>query len=236
LITELEWDSEFFGRKIGRLTKISPERRLKRLIEEACKAGYTYLTCRVIVEGMSKIQILEKYGFYITDVGTVWEREIDEILEPTILVKTATAKDVPMLKSMVRGLFRESRFYNDPFFTHEEAERFYQAWVENSLRNKGIKTFYVEGSGFTTCKKLSKSKGDIPLIGVVPEKQGKGIGKSLIWKALDWFKKMGVKTVTVRTQTNNIRAMNLYAGLGFRIKHVDVTMGLIMGEEEVLWR
>lgn len=143
-------------------------------------------------------------------------------------MREATIKDAPMLKKIAKGLFRDSRFYNDPFFTYGEAERFYQTWVENSLHNKTGRTFLVKDSGFIVCKKLFRSKGDISLIGVLPEKQRKGIGQCLIYGALKWFRKVGVNTVTVRTQANNISAMNFYMGLGFRVKYVDVTMGLIL--------
>lgn len=228
MIAELEWDSKFFRRKIGKLTEVPPENKLKKLIQQAYKFEYAYLTCRVIIEGMSKIQILEDHGFYMTDIGLMWEKKIDEILEPGILVRSATIKDAPMLKSMVRGLFKDSRFYNDPFFTCEEAERFYQTWIENMVRDREIETFLVEDSGFIICKKLSKNMGDIPLIGVISKAQGKGIGSSLMHRALKWFNENGMKTVTVRTQANNIKAMNFYAGLGFRIKYMDTTMGLIL--------
>lgn len=228
MITELEWDSKFFGRKIGRLTKIPSEKRFKRLIEKACEDGYTYLTCRFVLKKMSDVQILGRHNFYVTDIGVVWERKVSEISEPAVLVREATIKDIAMLKSMVRGLFSDSRFYNDPFFTYEEADKFYQAWIGNSLKDKAIKVFVAGESGFITCRILSKNKGDIPLVGVISQKQGKGIGSSLVYKALDWFKIMGVKTITVRTQATNTKAMNFYMGEGFKIKYTDVTMGLIL--------
>ncbi|MEW6417914.1 MAG: GNAT family N-acetyltransferase [Nitrospirota bacterium] len=231
MIAKIKWDSEFFKRKIGKLTGVSPEKKLKKLIQQAHKDGYKYLTCRLIIGKMAEIQILEEHGFYITDIGVTWERYIDQIVEPTIMVREATIKDAIMLKSISKGLFSDSRFYNDPFFTYEEAERFYQTWVENSLRSKATRTFVVEGSGFITCKKSPKNKGDISLIGVIPEAQHKGIGRNLIYKALGWFKNVGVNTVAVRTQANNINAMNFYRGLGFRVKYVDVTMGLILNRE-----
>jgi dTDP-4-amino-4,6-dideoxy-D-galactose acyltransferase len=129
---------------------------------------------------------------------------------------------------MVKGLFKDSRFYNDPFFTSKEADGVYQKWIENSLHDRTIRTFLVDGSGFIICKKPSKKRGDISLVGVIHKKQGRGIGHNLDYKALDWFKSTGADTVTVRTQVNNIKAMKFYMGLGFRVKYVDVTMGLIL--------
>ncbi|MBI4689211.1 MAG: GNAT family N-acetyltransferase [Nitrospirae bacterium] len=227
MIEELKWDTEFFKRKIGRLTGVPPENELKMLLEKACKEGYTYLTYRTVMEKMSDIQILEKYGFYLTDMGIVWERKTDNISQPIISAREATIDDMPVLKSLAGGLFIDSRFYNDPFFSYEEAERFFRMWVENSVLDKANKTFFVEYSGFVICRFL-KNEGDILLIGVVKEKQSQGIGHSLIRKALDWFKENGMNVVTVRTQAKNSRAMNFYMGLGFRVRSVDVTLGKIL--------
>lgn len=234
MILELKWDSELFGRKIGRLTAVPSEEKLKGLVKQAVKEGYRYITCRVVLKRVPNIQLLETQDFYLTDIGVVWEKEIGlQISNPKSQisnspVRAARIKDIPMLKSMVKGLFKDSRFYNDPFFTKKEADKVYQAWIENSLQEKTAKTFLVENCGFITCKRLTENRGDIPHIGVVPKAQNKGFGSSLMQEAFKWFSGLKIKTVTVRTQINNITAMNFYKGLGFRIKHVDVTMGMII--------
>jgi len=237
LISELKWDSAFFKKKIGRLTSIPEEKKLKKLMHQASEDGYEYLTCRVVLKKISEIQILEKHGFYLTDTGVVWEKEVDiqhstfNIQRSTFPVRAATIKDAPMLRLMVKGLFRDSRFYNDPFFTYREADRFYQEWIENSLYDSTVSTFIVDRCGFITCRKLSKKRGDISLVGVTPGKQGKGVGHNLVYKALDWFKSTGADTVTVRTQANNIKAMNFYIGMGFKVKDIDITAGIILKKD-----
>ncbi len=238
MIIELVWDSKFFKRKIGRLTKVPLKNECKKLIQKARKEEYKYLTARIIFKKIEDVQLLEKHGFYITDIGCVWEAKLDSkfLAEMNLLGKQvssfefqwreATLKDAPMLKSMVKGLFRKSRFYNDPFFTKKEADKVYQAWVQNTLQNKTMKTFLVEGCGVIACKKLAKNNGTITLIGVVSKARKRGLGRNLILKALKWFRENGVKTVTVRTQINNISAMNFYDKIGFSIKYFDITMGL----------
>lgn len=234
MIVKLKWDSELFGRKIGRLTVVPSEEKLKGIVNQAVKEGYRYITCRVVLKRVPDIQLLESQGFYLTDIGVVWEKEIDlHISNPksqisNSLVREATIKDIPTLKSMVKGLFNDSRFFNDPFFTKKEADKVYQAWIENSLNDKTVKTFLIKDCGFITCKKMSKNKGDISLVGVVSKVQGKGIGSSLILRALDWFNENRMKTVTVRTQLNNVNAMNCYNKMAFKVKYVDITMGLIL--------
>ncbi|SPQ00027.1 putative acetyltransferase [Candidatus Sulfobium mesophilum] len=232
MIRELAWDSQLFKRKIGRLTRIPSDDVLQKLIRRALKENYHYLTCRFNLNRVSEIQLLEKYGFYVSDLGVVWERKVDPLSGPVISVRGANLNDAPTLKKISSGLFKDSRFHNDPFFTYDEAERLYQAWIVNSLNDTDIRTFLVEKKGFITCKRLSKNKGDIPLVGVIAGEQGKGIGSALIAEVMDWFGKAGVKTVMVRTQAYNVKAMNFYKGLDFRVKYVDVTMGKILRGEE----
>ena len=231
MIKELAWDSAFFKRKIGILTKVPSDDVLRKLLRRAQKDNYLYLTSRVSVKNVSEIQILEKNGFYLTDVGVVWERQTDADFRPAISVTEASIKDAAMLKKISRGLFKDGRFYNDPFFSYDEAERLYQAWIDSSFNEREITIFHVAKKGFITCKKLSRGRGDIPLIAVIAGDQGKGIGSSLVYKALEWFRMAGMKTVTVRTQANNVTAMNFYKGLGFSVKYVDATMGKMLKEE-----
>ena len=229
---ELAWDSVLLKKKIGRLSQVPSEKNLRKLIQKAYSDGYDYLSCRIIAEKMSHLQLLEKNGFYMTDIGAVWEKKIEKIQGPAVPVKSATKEDISELKSMVKGLFKCSRFYNDPFFTDKEAEKIYETWIENALPSKKCGIFLVEEKGFITCKKLFKKKGDIALIGVIPGEQDKGIGYSLICKAFEWFHEMGVDTVTVRTQATNIKAMNFYRRLNFKLKYLDCTMGMILKNKE----
>ena len=231
MIEEAVWDSEFFKRKIGRLTSVPAGNALRKCLQQAAANGYAYLTCRIVLENISEIQRLEKHGFYVTDIGAVWERK-PAISSPEQAsgVRLASLKDSSSLEALCEGLFREGRFFNDPFFTHQEAERLYLQWVINSLRDRTSRIFFVEGSGFVVCHRI-KNRGDIGLIGVTPARQGKGIGRSLVRRALTWFQEEKLDNVTVRTQATNISAMNFYLRMGFRIKYTDMTMGLILKEK-----
>lgn len=234
MIVELEWDSRLLGRKIGKLCAVPPEKSLRKLLLKSREDGFTYITSRLELNKISDIRLLERLGFYITDIGSVLEREImpgvpsSEFRGPAFSMREATVKDTPRLKSMVKGLFTGSRFYNDPFFTKKDADKVYQAWIENSLNDKRQKIFLAEGSGFIACRKVTAKKGDIPLIGVVSSAQGKGVGSSLFGWALEWFRKSQVSKVATRTQVSNVKAMNFYSEAGFRIKYVDITMGYIV--------
>ncbi len=221
MIYELIWDTELFGRKIGKLDGISADEELKKILAQATEEDFKYITCRVNASEIHTIQNLEKVGFYLTDVGVVFERNVKPIEKPKIIAKEATIEDVGTLNKISTGLFRSGRIYNDPYFTKEEADRFYQKWAENSVRSINDKVFLIDEKGFITCK----PSGNIDLIGVSTNYQGKGIGTALVHNAINWFNKIGINNVTVRTQGGNSITIKFYEYLGFRIKTLDITMG-----------
>jgi len=227
MIEELTWDTGLFGRKIGRLTEVPSEKILRNILENAKKQKYRYLTCRLRANKINDVRILEKQGFYLTDIGILLERNMDDIERTSIPVREALVDDTATLKEMVKGTFTNSRFYHDPFFKKDEADRVFQAWIENSVKGFADKVFLIGNEGFITCK-VSGTTGDIPLIGVSTSYRGRGIGTALVLHALKWFKEKGVKNVTVRTQAVNINSIKFYNNLGFKIKAVDVTMGKIL--------
>ncbi len=227
MISELAWDSALFKRKIGRLTKVPSARLLKSLIRQAAQDDYRYLTCRIAGAKMPAVQLLENQGFYTVDVGAVWERKTDCFPEQPFPIKEAKVRESAAITAMSAGLFRDSRFYNDPFFTAGEADRLYRAWIRNALRDDACRTFFIRDSGFLVCRK-NEACGDIALIGVVPEKQGRGVGRSLVLHTLSRLRETGLDRLTVRTQINNIRAMNFYLGLGFKLQYTDITMARVI--------
>src|SRR4030042_6111447 len=79
-------------------------------------------------------------------------REKDSIIRESI--KVATYEDIPMLKRTIKSLFLESRFYNDPFFSKQDADKLYQAWIENSVKGHAADiVFCISHTGFVACKK-----------------------------------------------------------------------------------
>lgn len=237
MIEELRWDTEFFGKRIGRLTAVPPSlRALLAAIGHARRAGYKYLHCRLDGGRPADARLLEAAGFYMTDIGVSWDRATARhdnesyaaaavAARGKVDIRIATVTDIPHLKTLCRGLFKESRFYHDPFF-RRDADGFYAAWIENSVKGEAAnRVFFIKGAGFVAVKKISRTVGEMPLIGVVKAKQGKGYGMALISAAMGWFRDMKIKTVRTRTQLRNIQAMNFYHSAGFRIAGADVVMG-----------
>lgn len=227
MIEGLAWDTALFGRKIGRIVSPSSAAEVQQMLERARKEKFAYLTCRLEASGISAVQMLEQEGFYLSDFGLVFRRDLERLEPPRQAARPATAEDSAEVGKMAEGIFRTGRFYHDPFFTAREAERLYREWAENSLQGFADKVFLIDGKGFVTCK-ISGGEGEVPLIGVSECHRGKGTGSSLMLSALAWFKERNAGSVKVRTQAGNQSALMFYERLGFRISSADITMGKIL--------
>ena len=66
--------------------------------------------------------------------------------------KQAMVKDIPILQEMIKPMFPNSRFYDDSFFSQEEADNLHVAWIENSVLGEAADlVLHLEGKGFVTC-------------------------------------------------------------------------------------
>lgn len=237
MIEIIMWDSNFFKRKIGEL-KISCEspNHILSDLKYAKEAGFKYIICKIKTQEINLIKYLESLGFYLTDIRVIWEINTDKYLFRESrnsgikrTIKIATDKDIPTLREISKSLFLSSRFYNDPYFTKEEADNLHQSWIENSVKGKNADiVFCVDNVGYVTCKKLNKDSGGIILFGIKKEFRGKGIGKALLEESIKWFKKENIKIVNVRTQLRNIISMNFYLKMGFSVKEYDIVFAKIL--------
>ena len=238
MIQELPWDSAFFQRKIGSLKVPSDDPSvLKDTLKKAKRDGFAYLTCRLPAQDAVLIRLLESNGFYLTDIGVTLETATRRYFQqgkqarPTKqnAIIAATLEDIPALQKYITSLFRESRFYNDPFFPGEDADRLYRAWIENSVRGEAADiVFHIPGAGFISCRKAGKNSGQIVLIGIKKRFRGKGYGTALMAEAMAWFRRERINAVSVRTQLKNVKALNFYLHSGFLVKEYDIIFGRIL--------
>lgn len=232
MIEPVSWDSRFFSRKIGRVSVCpSSLEGLTAALDAAKSEGFQSLMRRIGHDEFDSVQMFERAGFCLVDAGIVWtcsaqHRIQTEGADPT---RQATVADIPALQQSMRRLWTDSRFYHDPFFSTEEADRLFDAWVQNSVTGQAADAaFTVDNLALVTCKKVDGNRGDIPLVGVHPSQQGKGYGRWLVARALQWFSDNGCRTVTVRTQLRNVDALNFYRSLGFVVGGADMTVSKIL--------
>ncbi|QDT02167.1 putative acetyltransferase [Rubripirellula lacrimiformis] len=78
----------------------------------------------------------------------------------------------------------------------------------------------------TTWHDQQTGVGYIPNLAVASHQQGKGLGRSLIQKALDHFDSLGLTVARIETLTNNAAGNHLYRGMGFEEIAQQIHFGL----------
>ncbi|NNC75826.1 MAG: GNAT family N-acetyltransferase, partial [Acidimicrobiia bacterium] len=76
-------------------------------------------------------------------------------------------------------------------------------------------------AGFCWTKRHSADLGEIHVIGVHPDYQGKGIGRAIVLEALWYLAGVGCDTGMLYVDVANGSALLLYQSLGFELERVD---------------
>lgn len=232
----LPWDSEFFGLRIGQayFRPIS-QGNVHELFQWANKNSVECIYHLVDFGDAGSISICERNGFRLTDMRLTFGLEMpqddvaqvpsDTVAAP-IQLRLASSEDIPLLKKIARSSYRHTRFYVDDGFSNELCDRLYETWIDKSCNGYAdavwVAAIDSKPVGYLTCDVDRETlHGQIGLVGIDSAVQGRGIGKALLAKSLEWFEQSGVSSVTVVTQARNIPAQRLYQGGGFRTVRVD---------------
>lgn len=229
-VQRLEWDSEFFGFPIARLivSRIN-QQIMSQVLEEAQQEGIRCLYYEADSNDAVSIALAEANGFKLVDVRITLETASSGDLPPRpardIMVREFREEEIETLARMARETSRVSRYRFDTDFPPDASERLYDIWLRNSCSGYADKVFVAELEGgpvgFITCK-VSQEEGRIVLVGVDDRFRGRGVGASLVDKALNWFGSQGIQRVRVVTQGRNIQSQRLYHAAGFNT--VSVTL------------
>ena len=241
VITENAFDTDVFGRRIGRLERPTSgsgasDDLLGASISTAAENGFAQLVCnRVEINDRAWIWALESAGFRLTDVAVAFEHRLSRLPEPpSRKLRPAKEGDEARLRDIASDLFATSRFYADPFYEKALADELHRRWITNCLRGRADVVLLAEDAGgpvgFMTCK-VSDRVGTIDLVGVGRGHQGKGVGRDVVAGGLLWFEAHGAARVEVRTQSRNYAAVRLYESAGFRLSRSDLTFSLRLEQQ-----
>lgn len=218
-INYLEWESEFFSLKTGRLEF---DTQAPVLTGEQLDA-FAVVQAKVASHELSLIDKLSQLGFQFA------EGEIDFKLSigtenacknaPECCFRKANEDDIDLLMATASEAFVQSRF-RTPWYQEGDSSRFYALWVKKAVLGTFddicLLTYDIDNnmSGFVTLRRLSESEARVGLLAVMPNRTGQGIGKQLMSAAKFWCQQQGISTLYVATQISNIAASRLYTHSG----------------------
>jgi dTDP-4-amino-4,6-dideoxy-D-galactose acyltransferase len=221
----LEWDTGFFGKRIARVVvNLLDAERLNNILTWCTSNNIDCLYFLADASDGATIQAVEDNGFRLVDVRITSERSLTGPIiagerDVNLIIRPSREEDIPVLRSIARISFRNTRFYYDTNFPRPLCDALYETWIENSCRGLDDYVLVAEihgvVSGFVTGKLTGDKIGEIGLVGVDPNWQGKGLGYDLVNAALEWFSEREVQSVWVVTQGRNSQAQRLYQRCGF---------------------
>jgi len=219
-----EWDSHFFGRRIaevvgGRLTRERAAGVLKWCTEHDVDCLYFLADA----DDAETIRIAEDSGFRLVDVRLTLVRSVGERAstrsEDLDGIRAAVPGDLPAVKSVAAAAYHVSRFYYDGHFATARCDALYETWIEKSCNGYAEAVLVLDAGGravgYVSCHLLGGGIGQIGLVGIAGDQQGRGGGCRLIDASLVWFADHGCREVIVVTQARNCRGQRLYQRAGF---------------------
>jgi dTDP-4-amino-4,6-dideoxy-D-galactose acyltransferase len=228
----LDWDSQFFGRRIGRLKNHRLSSELMPKIDSwysKQKIECVYFLADASDPETSRLAAEHQFQFVDTRITLelmLSPANADLVPRDSTVIREAESKDLPTLREMAGRLHRDSRFFFDKRFNAALSERMFQLWIEKSYAAQDgcvlIAEYAKRVAGYIACRSRQTEPGQIDLIGVDNFAQGKGLATKLISAALQWFRTRNVQCVLVVTQERNVRAQRLYQRSGFVTRSVEL--------------
>ncbi|MEX2684201.1 MAG: N-acetyltransferase family protein [Candidatus Sigynarchaeota archaeon] len=137
----------------------------------------------------------------------------------TIIYRNSQEGDVEAMTKLARGLVEE---LHQTFDKKRFMAMITRVMIDPEQRNG---TFLAEDDekhdilgmviGITKPSRGGKKEGFLQNIVVDPEARGKGVGKELVRRALDYMKSLKVSTINVNIRDSQPQAITMYERLGF---------------------
>jgi dTDP-4-amino-4,6-dideoxy-D-galactose acyltransferase len=224
----LDWDSRFFGLKTaGILARQLNQSHLTKLLSILHKNNIklAYWASDEAVE-----YDIASLGGRLVDRKTTFEVNLTN-LQPEVFTAADRVKPYqpgdsqPELLDLAVLAGEYSRFKRDPSFPHDLFVALYHEWMRKCIRKEMAREILIlqemeKIAGMVTLGE-KEGKGDIGLIAVGKEHQGKGFGELLVRAAQKWSLGQGYAYAQVVTQRDNLPACSLYKKCGYKVRQVE---------------
>lgn len=205
MVKPLPFDSELFGYSVGKWD-INQKWNESEFLKNSIPFQLTYVFSK------EKLQIQDS-SIHLVDTKITLQKEVGGTSN-----SDEVAKYSKKLNSDLESLAYESgiysRFRRDSRLSNGEFRKLYQTWISEEIKNKQV---YItpDLEGMLTLS-FENEVGNIGLLAVSKEHQGKGWGRKLLNAAIFFTNEKGIKALKVATQELNRQALELYSSLGFQ--------------------
>lgn len=225
----LDWDTEFFGRRIARASLHRLDRESTLAIDAWCQANA--IDCLYFLaeaDDPQTIHLAEESGYRLMEVRLNYDRSLkdwDPLTRPQppqgITTRRAQPEDVPILLPIARTSYVDSRYFFDKKFPEDKWQAYYATWVKKSCDGGAPVALVAEKDGeivgYITGQvdQNDPTIGIYELTGVADAARKAGVGHELFRAGLDEFVRLGVTYVWLATQGRNIPTQRMIQRNGF---------------------
>ena len=231
------WDSAAFGFGVGQILAL-------QVIDPAADCAEAFasferwrdaeaielVSCRLHHLQLHESMLLESRGFRFIEL--VYHPRFDTVasfdgVDEGIHVSAASEADLPVLEGIARSAFSTGRYELDHRLPATAGRERYASWVRSSLADSTQRVLKAEENGAIVGFFIVETRPDRGcrwhLTAIANEHQGRGVGKR-VWRAmLGLHRAEGITVVDTVVSAHNLAVLNLYAGLGFRLREAEMT-------------
>lgn len=218
MVDFLEWDSSFFGLRIGKAI-VSTQKELEELSFLRDSLSEKYDLIYIFAKNDITVPVP---GSILVDRKVVYTMEITEpssLDGHLIEYKDQSVSEDLLNLALASGEY--SRYKLDKHLPTNSYERLYTRWIEQSVNHSiasEVFCYMINGRprGLITLKH-DNDYGDVGLVATDVECRGMGIGSAMLQYVKHFLFTKGVKTLNVATQFENKAACHLYEKAGFTV-------------------
>lgn len=221
-IKRLDWDSDFFGLRIGRADIVSEE-------ESKVLASQN----RALKENFDLIYVFASHGLGVPSSNAkLVDKKVEYVLSDTLqseLNHNVTlwdndrgVTDDLLHLALVSGQY--SRFKLDESLPTGSYERLYSRWIEKSVKGTFASEVFCYmvneiPRGLVTLD-IKDGVGTIGLVAIHEDYQHRGIGIAMMRHVIHYVKMKHCLKLSVVTQLDNLPACRLYEKSGFTVESI----------------
>ncbi len=184
------------------------------------------LIARCPTRDLPAAQAMERNGFNLMDTLVYFRRDLvkQPLLESVgIPIRLAIVEDVDAVGEIARQAFRgyPGHYHADPRLDRSACDDLYVDWARRSCSEPEAADVMLIAEqdgvpvGFLTLKCLDQETADGRLYAVLPQTQGRGIGKGLLVEGMHWCREHGLLGMVISTQITNLASQVSWARVGF---------------------
>ena len=215
------FESEFLKLSSARITAFrgdDPAATIRQAFADLARLGYAFVSIRVPATAVAQVSALRQVGAREIECLVTFARTLDLVaVQMPDGIEIATYEDAEGCAEVGRQAFRSDRFHQDPELDEAGADALKAAWMRNACLGRAERVLVARAGRRILGANACIRNGDeavIDLIGVLPEAQGRGLGRQLVDAALASYSGSAARMV-VGTQATNTASVALYRSAGF---------------------